>query len=931
MSSDEPLQTILVVDDEPTNIQALGSILKGNYRVQVANSGDRALAMLQAPNRPKPDLILLDIEMPGLDGYEICRRLKADPQTSTIDIIFITARDAASDEEYGLSLGAVDYITKPFSPAIVRARVDTHMRLRHKTDLLEQQVAEIDAQCYALDQALQRAERSERIGAIGHWLAYPETGKLIWSPMTYALCGFDPEGPLPDWEAFIARVPEADRNQVAEIQFEANPTLRSCEGEYRIVHPGGRTLWVREIAQRWQDEHGQSIIQGTIQDITEQREALERSEARRQQIEAILRAIPDVALTETDLEGTVREASCSAERMFGYTRAQLIGSNIYTLHDPSDHAQVREKIARLQQTGEGYTTECELIRGTGERFQAQLSVAPLRNERGEVVGEIAACIDLSNQFAHEQRLRMAQEAAGFGVWDWDLAADQVCWDEACWRMLGYDPDQQRTLTFADWQAMVHPEDLERVQPVVESHLAEGRPFTIELRYRCADGGWLWVQGRGQTLRRAADGSPSYMVGTHVDISDQKRAAQELAEAVAAKTTFLNAVSHDLRSPLNALTGFVELLAAPDLGEEERQSYVRQCRHASARLLELIDSLLDLSRLQAGRLELRPAPFDLHAAIQSQCTVYRHLAGEHGLAFTCTCGLEAGVPQWVEADATRLGQILSNLLSNAIKYTQEGGIDLRVCTELDDRITFQVRDTGPGIPSDQQGHIFAAFDRAGYQGSRSGHGLGLAIVRELTELFGGEIALESTPGVGSTFTVTLPLTPIAAPERERDAAPDMETSPLPRGEEAPASPLHVLVADDEPTNVFLAQVLLEQLGCTVTTAKNGTAALEAWQTQRPDALLLDRHMPDFDGEVLAERIRAEEQAEGRPRVPIALYTAYARSEVETVLEGGLFDTFLGKPLDRTELRQWIKSLESLARRQPPDATNPGEPHGSALHS
>ncbi|BAU58665.1 diguanylate cyclase/phosphodiesterase with PAS/PAC sensor [Halorhodospira halochloris] len=398
------------------------------------------------------------------------------------------------------------------------------------------------------------------------------------------------------------------------------------------------------------------------------------------------------------------------------------------------------------------------------------------------------------------------------------------------------------------------------------------------------------------------------LGVSFDISDQKRAAQELAEAVAAKTTFLNAVSHDLRSPLNALTGFVDLLTAPDLEEEQRQSYVQQCRHASGRLLELIDSLLDLSRLQAGRLKLRPAPFDLHAAIQSQCTVYRHLAGEHGLAFTCTCGLfEAGVPQWVEADATRLGQILSNLLSNAIKYTQEGGIDLRVCTGLDDRITFQVRDTGPGIPPDQQAHIFAAFDRAGYQGSRSGHGLGLAIVRELTELFGGKIALESTPGVGSTFSVTLPLTPVVAPETERDAATDMKAASPALGEETPTSPLHVLVADDEQTNVFLAQVLLEQFGCTVTTAKNGTAALEAWRTQRLDALVLDRHMPDLDGVELAKRIRAEEQTEGCPRVPIALYTAYARSEVEAVLEGGLFDTFLGKPLDSTELRQWIKSL------------------------
>ncbi|MCG5534415.1 HAMP domain-containing histidine kinase, partial [Halorhodospira sp. 9621] len=167
----------------------------------------------------------------------------------------------------------------------------------------------------------------------------------------------------------------------------------------------------------------------------------------------------------------------------------------------------------------------------------------------------------------------------------------------------------------------------------------------------------------------------------------------------AKTTFLNAVSHDLRSPLNALTGFVELLAEPDLEEEQRQAYVQQCRRASGRLLELIDSLLDLSRLQAGRLELRPTPFDLHSAIEGQCTVYTALAQEHGLAFSCS--IDPGVTHWVNADATRMGQILSNLLSNAIKYTNEGHIDLTVCTEPDERISFRVRDTGAGIPPNQQ--------------------------------------------------------------------------------------------------------------------------------------------------------------------------------------------------------------------------------------
>lgn len=138
MNTAEPRQTVLVVDDESTNVRALGNLLKDDYRIQVANSGERALAVAQDTAQSQPDLILLDIQMPGLDGYEVCRRLKQNSATSAIAIIFVTALDATSDEERGLKLGAVDYITKPFSPAIVRARVNTHLQLKRKTDLLEQ-------------------------------------------------------------------------------------------------------------------------------------------------------------------------------------------------------------------------------------------------------------------------------------------------------------------------------------------------------------------------------------------------------------------------------------------------------------------------------------------------------------------------------------------------------------------------------------------------------------------------------------------------------------------------------------------------------------------------------------------------------------------------------------------------------------------------
>ncbi|MCC3750858.1 MAG: PAS domain S-box protein [Halorhodospira halophila] len=401
------------------------------------------------------------------------------------------------------------------------------------------------------------------------------------------------------------------------------------------------------------------------------------------------------------------------------------------------------------------------------------------------------------------------------------------------------------------------------------------------------------------------------VGVSLDMSDQKRAERELKEAVEAKTTFLNAVSHDLRTPLNALMGFLELLDEPGLPEQQHAEYIKYCRQGAQRLLGLIDSLLDLSRLQAGRLAVTPAPFNLHALIDCQHAEFRHLAAERGLELGCR--VDPHLPQWVEGDATRLAQTLSNLLSNAVKYTDEGRVDLEVVPQEGERVTFRVRDTGPGIPQPAQEQIFSAFDRGYYAGAQRGHGLGLAIVRELLSLLGGELNLDSAPGLGTTFSVTVPLPAVAAPaasSRAGDGDPGgVESS---QAIDVPEHSLRVLVADDEPANVMLARIMLEQLGCSVTTAENAADALASWGEGAFDLLVLDRALPDLYGEQVAERIRAQEQTKGSPGVPIALYTAYGRTEVSDLLGGALFDAYLGKPLDRSELKRLVEYVAHHTR-------------------
>ena len=901
---------------------------------------------------------------------------------------------------------------------------------------IEQNVTERETHQQELEATRQRLEQAERIGRLGHWVTYPRTGRMVWSPMMYELTGFDPEQPPPDWATLIQRIPETDRFQIAEYQFEADPSLESSQGEYRILHPDGRTLWVREAACQWRDEHGSWIVQTIVQDITEYRQVLDRVEERRQQLEAILQAETSVSLIQTDLHGTICEASRSAELLFGYPREALIGRDVRTLHEPEDRAEVAEGIEWLRRTRQEYTREYELIRSDGERFRARVSVAPVLNAQGELIGRLGACMDLSQQSAEQHRLRLAQEAAGFGVWEWDLQANSVTLDAVCCRMFGLDPTQQAPLSYEQWRSSVHPDDLAPIEATLESRLAKGSTFTYELRYRCADGDWLWVQARGQTLRRAADGTPALIAGTYVEVQQLKetefalrRREQELAEAkrigqlghwsynlrtralawseevyeffgldpsehsmtfrhamsmVApedrpaldaaigqlllngepysieiriqrpdgqerslharghaelsptgrpeilrgtaqdvtedrelrrslaqaneTKDAFLRAVSHDLRTPLNALMGFLELLNDPDLSERQRAEYMKHCRQGAERLLRLIDTLLDLTRLQAGQLELRPETFSLPDLIDGQCTMLEATAREQGLSLTRRIG--TSVPQWVEGDATRLGQVLSNLLGNAVKYTPSGSVHLEVSSdETDGRIRFAVQDTGPGLSREQQEQIFQAFHRGDYQGPRTGHGLGLAIVRELVQRLDGSLSLESTPGQGSTFAFTIPL---PAAEQPSPPADDSQESAMPPPAEEPETPVHALVADDEPTNALLARAMLEQLGCSVVTAPSGNAALEAYRNDAFDLLLLDLHMPELDGIQVAQAVRAIEQEQGLHRMAIALCTAYAREDAEGMAPSAIFDAYLGKPVSRRDLRnlvRWITRSQS----------------------
>lgn len=365
--------------------------------------------------------------------------------------------------------------------------------------------------------------------------------------------------------------------------------------------------------------------------------------------------------------------------------------------------------------------------------------------------------------------------------------------------------------------------------------------------------------------------------------DAARAARrEADEANAAKSRFLANMSHEIRTPLNGVIGMAQIMAGDRLEDRQRTRLEILDRSAHT-LLDLINQILDLSRIEEGRLEVVARPTDADALIHEVTETLRPLADSKGLMLTVR---SPGVG-WVSVDPVRLRQILFNLLSNAIKFTTQGEVLLDVAPG-DGETVFTVSDTGRGIPADQIDQLFTRFAQieAADADRRDGAGLGLSITAMLVSLMGGRITADSRPGQGATFVVALPLVRVQ-PVRAEDpaaAAPQAET------------PLRVLVAEDHPVNQQVIRGLLGQVGLEVEIVDDGLAALEATKDRAWDLILMDVQMPRMDGPAATKAIRLREVEQGLARTPIIALTANAMVEqIESYLAAGM-DAVVSKPID-----------------------------------
>ncbi|WP_298833844.1 PAS domain S-box protein [uncultured Piscinibacter sp.] len=672
---------------------------------------------------------------------------------------------------------------------------------------------------------------------------------------------------------------------------------------YRATMFDGRRLTLR-VSGTCIERDGPPTVLSIYDDITglvDAQEALRRSETT---LSTLVTTSPDmITLTEV-ATGRFVMVNETFTRLSGFTREEAIGRTSVELRLWGGMPSREEFVRRLRERGRLQDVPVEFLDKWGRPFTLLLAAALF-----ELEGRSYMVLN-GRDVTESERARLAHEAvlenASLGI-AFTREGRFVQANPALEKMLGWEPG---TLVGQSGRAVwAGDEEYAEIGALIGPPLSRGEPveFVRELARR--DGSMFWCR----MLAKAVDPTHPMHGGTIwmvEDITERRRTEQALAKARddaeaanRAKSAFLANTSHEIRTPLNGLVGLARLARRPDIDEPRRHQYLEQIAESAETLSAIISDVLDLSKIEAGKLAIEHLAFDLRALLESLRQVYGTLADARGLAFAVQ--VDRVLPQWVWGDPVRVRQVLGNYLNNALKFTAQGTVTLRAGTCGDGLLRFEVCDTGPGISAEVRARLFRPFTQADQSTTRrfGGSGLGLSICRELASLMDGRVGVDSEPGQGSCFWAELRL-PATEPPAHDSGFGALEPSPL--------AGARVLMVEDNAVNMTIAVAMLEQWGVEVEQALDGAQAIaaveQAARAGRPlDLVLMDVQMPVMSGYEATRALRA--LPAGRTLPVIALTAAALTSEREQALACGM-NGFLTKPIDAQKLHDTL--LAALAR-------------------
>jgi PAS domain S-box-containing protein len=660
---------------------------------------------------------------------------------------------------------------------------------------------------------------------------------------------------------------------------------------------------------------GKTLVASAIRDVTLRRRA-------EQKFRALLEAAPD-AMIIAGRDGRIVLVNAQAEKVFGYARNELLGERVERLIPErfrGGHVAHRERYAR-EPRARGMGSQLELfgVRKDGSEFPVEISLSPIDTEDGLLIS--TAIRDITERRQTEHAARLASERLLSAVESFHGALSL------------YDSEDRLTLCNSTSRALFAPVVNgpllgTKFSDLIDASISYGlfgpREDSAELRerllayHRNPHGTLDLRMASGHTLRmtnrRTFEGG---VISTAIDISEDvqheaelRKARSEAEAASAAKSEFLSSMSHELRTPMNAILGFAQLLQRDkrtplSSSQQEKLGYVLQ---GGEHLLRLIDDILDLSRIESGRIMMSPEPVGVNEVLIELQQTLAPLAERAGIALSVPAAPHE--LSQVRADRTRFKQILLNFASNAIKYGRPDGgkVRIRVERSREERLRLSVEDDGIGIPLEKQDKIFQPFQRAGQEaGPIEGTGIGLSISKRLAELMGGSVGFRSTPGVGSEFWVELPLH--RKPEMAGRAPTPAAAQPTLSSEAGEAVP--IVYIEDNPSNIAFMQGVLDELPrVRLTAVPNAELGVEVVRELQPRVVIMDINLPGMSGYEATRQLR--EWPETRDIPVIALTAAAMLGDRKRLADAG-FNVYLTKPVKVAELLEAIEQLLASSMR------------------
>ena len=624
----------------------------------------------------------------------------------------------------------------------------------------------------------------------------------------------------------------------------------------------------------------------------------------------VVNAIPNLIFFK-DKDGNYLGCNQAFEQYFGAKESQIIGKTDFDFIDHDTATFFREMDKRMLISGKAQVNEDIIQYPDGKKATIEMHKMPYfyGDEFPGVIG-VGHDITMRKQQMQalreiEERFSFAVQGAGDGIWDWNVLTGEMPLSGNYEPMLGFDKGELEP-TIDAWIQSVHPDDLARVQQNLQDYMAgKLSTYVVELRLRCKDGGYAWVLCRGAVVARNKQGKPVRMVGIQSNISERKVTEQALLQAREyaeranqAKSQFLTSMSHELRTPMNAILGFAQILEYDDKLDIDQQDSVHEILKGGQHLLNLINEVLDLAKIESGQFELSLEPLEISPLVDECFILVGNLADKRNIKLTHSNLTDVAL----RADRVRFKQVLLNLLSNAVKYNREGGsVHFDIHAQGSGQLRMTVTDTGLGIPQERLSEVFQPFNRLEAESSGiEGTGIGLSITLRLMEAMGGAVGVNSELGVGSTFWIDLPIETLVA-----DAALVEDANEVTPQSVTESDFDCILYIDDNPVNLKLvAQMLSRRKHIKLLTTHLPVLGVELALAHLPALILLDINMPGMDGYQVMEVLKADLRLQ---HIPVIAVTANAMlHDIERGKAAGFTD-YIPKPLN---LNQFLKAIDHV---------------------